>query len=256
MIGDIGIAAALLSEVVALNYDAVDFAKIPVVGVFVLTLQLSLKCSRDFSRKQSSNWLACAAILVFVNLYCGLNLVSQVESSFTAFILLVVVYFFAGIDSMPPIHFHYNGFGVLSYFSLQVMIVMFSTEVLCNYVSFSTVMEFIPTYLMYQSYELVREVTTMETDSGLHLYTLAIVLGRYDSLRFTVLINVFAYLFTFIDFIFKSYWRGLVAVLIPMLLKNTYLFVNFKLTLMPRQYLKYFLLFAAVSVLSFRLSSH
>lgn len=255
MIGDIGIVASLLSEVVALNYNSVDFAKLPVLGLFVLTLQFSLKCSRDYSRKGDSHWPVYTACLVVVNVCCGLLLVSHFEATLSSSVLLLIVYLFAGIDSMPPIHFHYNGLGILSYFFLQITTVMFSTEVLCNYVSFSTVMEILPTYLMYQSYELVREVTTMESDSLLHLYTLAIVLGRYHSLKFTILIKVFAHLFILVDVIFKSYWRGLVVVLLPMLLRNTYLFVNFKLDRMPEQYLRYFFGFALVSVLSFRLSS-
>jgi 1,4-dihydroxy-2-naphthoate octaprenyltransferase len=255
MIEDIGIVASLLSQVIALNFSSVDFSNLPVLTLFVLTLQLSLKCSRDYSRRKSGHRLKIAACLVLVNLLCAYALLSQVSAPYSAFGLLVLVYVFAGVDSMPPIHFHYNGLGVVSYFSLQAMMILFSTEVLCNYVSFSSVLEFVPTYLMYQSYQLAQEVTTMETDNSLHLFTLAIVLGRYDSMRFTCLIGTFAYLFNLIDISFKSYWRGLVIFLMPMMLKNCYLFMNFKLTQIPGQYLKFFLLYSAVSVISFKLSS-
>jgi 1,4-dihydroxy-2-naphthoate octaprenyltransferase len=253
MIEDIGIVASLLSQVIALNFSSVDFSNLPALTLFVLTLQLTLKCSRDYSRKKSGHRLKIAACLILVNLLCAYVLLSQ--ASYSAYGLLVLVYVFAGVDSMPPIHFHYNGLGVLSYFSLLATTILFSTEVLCNYISFSSVLEFVPTYLMYQSYQLALEVTTMETDNSLHLFTLAIVLGRYDSMRFTCLIGTFAYLFNLIDISFKSYWRGLVVFLMPMMLKNCYLFMNFKLTKIPAQYLKFFLLYSAVSVISFKLSS-
>lgn len=254
MIGDIGISAALLSEVVALNYDAVDTTKLPVVGVFVLTLQLSLKYMRDYGRKPVSQWLAYSVSLIFVNLYMGLSLVSQADAPFSMLAMLGLIYALAVADSVPPIQFHFNGLGVISYFLLQVAVVMLCTEALCSYVSFTTVLEFIPTYLMYQSYELAKEVTMMDSDCLLNLNTLAIVLGRFDSLRFAIVISCFAYTYTFIDFLFKSYWRGLVVVLLPLLLKNTHLFVNFKLDRMPTAYLRFFWLFSAVSVASFKLS--
>jgi 1,4-dihydroxy-2-naphthoate octaprenyltransferase len=248
MLGDIGIAVSLLVQVVILNYPTVDFSKLPVLGMFVLTVQLSLS-----SFRQATKGSLMGTSLLLFSLCCALRIWSITEASFSTLFMLVLVYFFA--DLIKPSHFHSCGLGVLFSFCHQMIVVMLSTEVLCNYVSFGTMMEFVPTYIMYQSYDLAREVTTMDTDLAMNKYTLALVLGRYDSMRFSCVINIFAYVFVFIDVVFCSYWRGLVVLLVPVMLKSWYLFVNFKLDRLPGQYLKLFLLFSATSIISFKLSA-
>jgi 1,4-dihydroxy-2-naphthoate octaprenyltransferase len=253
MIGDIGIAVSLLVQVVILNYPNTDFSKLPVVGMFVLTVQLSLCSFRGAPNRQATKWRLVGTSLLLFSICCAFRIWSITESYFTTLFMLLLVYFFA--DLVKPNHFHSSGLGVLFGFCHQMMVVMLTTEVLCNYVSFGTMMQFLPTYLMYQSYDLAREVTTLDTDVAIGNYTLASVLGRYDSMHFSCLINIFAYVFVLVDIVFSSYWRGLVLLLVPMMLKSWYLFVNFKLDRLPGQYLKLFLLFSATSIISFILSA-
>lgn len=252
MLGDIGIVAGLLGEVVALNYESANLDKLPMLCVFQATLQLTLKCLRNLPLKQSVSWLFCGAFFAIVNAYTGLCFLYQAEDLFTTGILLSLVYLLAILDSMPPIHLHFGSIGLMTYFVLQVMSVMLSTEVLCNYVSFDTVVLFLPTFIMYQSYDLAQEITMMQVNTSMP--TLATAFGRYEALSFTITINFIAYLFIIVDFFSTSFWRGLPVLLLPMLIKATYYYRNFKLDLIATQYLLFYWLFTAVSILSFRLS--